>query len=269
MTDILQYTHSESLFHRLHPLTKLTFLGCVIFISILSTDLLVLGAVILLVLISATVSGLSRDIAKTMKFLLFMALVLTMMTILTIPEGEVVGYLIPSAITGSGGPAGPVTTGGILTGLILSMRFTAMILAFQMVIISTQPSDLVRALRLLRMPADYALMILIAVRFIPTIQMEAAHIHEAQLSRGYDPGRGISGCIRSIPPLVVPLVSSSLSRATVIGLTIDLRGYRRPSPQKDIRSLPFTTADRCFICIILSLAGFLAAATAGLFVPLN
>jgi energy-coupling factor transport system permease protein len=69
-------------------------------------------------------------------------------------------------------------------------------------------------------------MFLIALRFIPTLQIEGKRIHEAQLARGYNPGTGLIGKVRSVGPIIVPLVSNALSRANVLGLTIDIRGYR-------------------------------------------
>jgi energy-coupling factor transport system permease protein len=78
----------------------------------------------------------------------------------------------------------------------------------------------------MRMPIDYVLMFIIALRFIPTLQIEGIRIHEAQLARGYNPGPGFMGRIRSVAPIIVPLVSNALLRANVLGLTIDMRGYR-------------------------------------------
>ena len=76
------------------------------------------------------------------------------------------------------------------------------------------------------MPIDYILMFVIALRFIPTLQIEGIRIHEAQMARGYYPGTGFLGKIRSVAPIVVPLVSNALMRSNVLGLTIDMRGYR-------------------------------------------
>jgi energy-coupling factor transport system permease protein len=78
----------------------------------------------------------------------------------------------------------------------------------------------------MKMPIDYILMFVIALRFIPTLQIEGIRIHEAQLARGYNPGTGFIGKIRSVAPIVVPLVSNALMRSNVLGLTIDMRGYR-------------------------------------------
>jgi energy-coupling factor transport system permease protein len=103
-----------------------------------------------------------------------------------------------------------------------------------------------------RIPADYTLMFVIALRFIPTLQIEGKRIHEAQLARGYHPGEGFVGRIRSVAPVMVPLVSNSLSRATLLGLTIDIRGYRSRARTR-LRERTLGIADR--VAIPLMAAG--------------
>ena len=65
-----------------------------------------------------------------------------------------------------------------------------LICAFQLFVISTQPRDIVHTMERMKIPIDYTLMFLVALRFIPTLQIEGIRIHEAQLARGYNPGRG-------------------------------------------------------------------------------
>ncbi len=55
---------------------------------------------------------------------------------------------------------------------------------------------------------------------------EGKRIQEAQLARAYNPGKGIRGKIKSMGPVMIPLVSNALGKANVLGLTIDLRGLR-------------------------------------------
>jgi len=69
-------------------------------------------------------------------------------------------------------------------------------------------------------------MFFMALRFIPTLRFEGQRIHEAQLARGYNPKKGAAGKIRSLTPATIPRVSSSLAKTQVLGLTIDLWGYR-------------------------------------------
>jgi energy-coupling factor transport system permease protein len=99
-------------------------------------------------------------------------------------------------------------------------------------------------------------MFIIALRFIPTLQIEGKRIHEAQLARGYNPGKGLLGKIRSVAPVVIPLVSNALARANVLGLTIDIRGYRTGKRTR-LREFPFSGRDYLVACVLAGLsAGF-------------
>jgi len=97
-----------------------------------------------------------------------------------------------------------VTQWAIEIGLILTFRFMILIFAFQLFLISTQPRNLVHTLEKMKMPIDYILMFIIALRFIPTLQIEGIRIQEARLARGYNPGTGFIGKIRSVAPVVIP-----------------------------------------------------------------
>lgn len=225
MAEILAYVHKDGFFHRLHPFTKIAFILLFGLMSILSTNLLFLFVLVGAILIIAWCSSVASEVLQQFRLIAIMSIILIGITIITIPGGTTLGYLIPSGIPLVGGNL-PVTTGAIEFGLVLTLRFMILICAFQLFVISTQPRDIVHTMERMKVPIDYTLMFLIALRFIPTLQIEGKRIHEAQLARGYNPGTGLMGKIRSIAPVVVPLVSNALSRANVIGLTIDIRGYR-------------------------------------------
>jgi len=125
-----------------------------------------------------------------------------------------------------------------------------LIYAFQLFQISTQPRDLVHTMEKMKITIDYTLMFIIALRFIPTLQIEGNRIHEAQLARGYNPGTGIMGKIRSVAPIVIPLVSNALSRANVLDLTIDIRGYQTAQRTR-LREFPYQHRDYLVISFLI------------------
>jgi energy-coupling factor transport system permease protein len=225
MAEILAYVHKDGFFHRLHPFTKIAFILLFGLMSILSTNLLFLFVLVVAILIISWFASVSSEVLQQFRLIAIMSVILIGITILTIPSGTTLGYLIPPGVPLVGGML-PVTSGAIEFGLVLTLRFMILICAFQLFVISTQPRDIVHTMERMKVPIDYTLMFLIALRFIPTLQIEGTRIHEAQLARGYNPGTGLMGKIRSVAPVVVPLVSNALSRANVLGLTIDIRGYR-------------------------------------------
>jgi energy-coupling factor transport system permease protein len=222
MKEIMQYINRDSFLHRMNPLSKIAAVTGIIVLSVFTTNSTVLGLLVLGVLFASLKAGLHQELLRQLKLLLFLSLTLILLTIFTLKSGETIGYLIPST---SGGLV-PVTTGALDFGTVLSLRFFAMLFAFQLLVITTKPSDLMKALLAIHVPVDYVLMFVIALRFIPSLQVEGQKIHEAQLARGYNPGTGIRGKIKSVKPILVPLVANSLGRTQVLGLTMDMRGYR-------------------------------------------
>jgi len=249
MAEILAYIHKDGFFHRLHPFTKIAFILLLGIMSILSTNLLFLLLLVVAILIIAYGASLSTEVMQQFKLIALMSIILIGLTLITMPSGETIGYLIPSIIPLIGGHI-PITTGAIDFGLVLTLRFMVLICVFQLFVISTQPRDIVHTMERLKIPVDYTLMFLIALRFIPTLQIEGKRIHEAQLARGYNPGAGIIGKIRSVAPIIIPLVSNALARATVLGLTIDIRGYRTGTRTR-LREFAFQKRDYGTIAVLV------------------
>jgi len=225
MAEILQHVHNDGFFHRLTPVSKIVFIMVISLMSIISINLVFLAVLVIALVVIAYLSGLHHEVMHQSKLIIVMSVVFIIITLITMPNGTVLGTVIPISVPLIGGSF-PVTQGAIEIGLILTFRFIILIFAFQLFLISTQPRDLVHTLEKMKMPIDYILMFVIALRFIPTLQIEGIRIHEAQLARGYNPGTGFLGKIRSVAPIVVPLVSNALIRSNVLGLTIDMRGYR-------------------------------------------
>jgi energy-coupling factor transport system permease protein len=256
MAEILAYVHKDGAFHRLHPVTKIAFIFAISIMCIISTSLVFLAALVIALLIIAYLSSLYDEIILQSKIIVMMSIVFIIITLITMPNGTLIGYLIPQGFPVFGGSL-PLTWGAFEVGILLSLRFMILIFAFQLFLISTQPRDIVHTMERMRIPIDYTLMFIIALRFIPTLQIEGKRIHEAQLARGYNPGTGVMGKIRSVTPIVVPLVSNALSRATVLGLTIDIRGYRTAKRTR-LREFPFRGTDYAVTCLMMVTAcGFI------------
>jgi energy-coupling factor transport system permease protein len=255
MQEIMQYIPGDGIFHRVHPFTKLLFTIIIVLLAVLTSDLILLAVLLLVVFLAAWAAGLGRGLTEQIPLLLVLGLMLVLFTVLTMHGGEVIFTLIPSGVPFIGG-ALPVTTGALLFGTILSLRFAVMLFAFQLLVVSTKPGELVTTLRQLKMPIDYTLMFLIALRFIPTLQREGIRISEAQLARGYSPGDGMMGKIKGLRPVILPLILNSLGKADTLGLTIDMRGYRRGRAQAE--KIVFGSLDATVILSAVALAAVIA-----------
>jgi energy-coupling factor transport system permease protein len=225
MSEILQYVQKDGIFHQLNTLTKILFVIVVSIISIFTISIPLLLLVLGILLLLAALGHLHREIFRQFILIAMMSIIMIGLAVITLPNGTVIGTLVPAPVPVIGGSI-PITVGGFLLGLIMALRFAVLVIAVQLFIISTRPRDLIHTLEQLHIPIDFTLMFVIALRFIPTLQIEGKRIQEAQLARGYNPGSGVGGKIQRLIPIMVPLVSNALSRANVLGLTIDIRGYR-------------------------------------------
>jgi energy-coupling factor transport system permease protein len=225
MKEIMQYINRDSFLHSMNPLSKIVAVAGIIFLSVTTTSSEVLALMVLGIFLASLKAELQQELLRQLKLLVFLSLTMVILTIFTLKSGEIIGYLIPPGIFTADGFV-PITTGALDFGAVLSLRFFAMLFAFQLLVVTTKPSDLMKALLVIHIPVDYVLMFVIALRFIPSLQIEGQRIHEAQLARGYNPGKGLHGKVKSLKPLLVPLVANSLGRTKVLGLTMDMRGYR-------------------------------------------
>ncbi len=252
MAEILQYVHKDSFLHRLNPYTKIAFVIVVSVLCLVATNTFFLTLMVLAMLAIAAYSDLLSESLQQLKMIIVMSFIFILITVITMPNGDILGYGIPQGVPFIGGLI-PITIGGLTIGIVLTLRFMILIFAFQLFLISTQPRDLVNAMEKVGLPIDYILMFIIALRFIPTLQIEGQRIHEAQLARGFNPGTGFIGKIRSVAPIAIPLVSNALLRSNVIGLTIDMRGYRT-GKKTHVRERVLATRDYAVLGLLAVVA---------------
>jgi energy-coupling factor transport system permease protein len=141
----------------------------------------------------------------------------------------------------SGGHAvfhrGPIviTRENLLLGAFYGYRLMLLVVATTLMTFTTSPVELTDAIeRLLRpfraigVPAhELALMMTIALRFIPTLLEETEKIMKAQMARGAEFTQGsLLRRARSLVPLLVPLFVGAFRRADALALAMEARGYR-------------------------------------------
>jgi energy-coupling factor transport system permease protein len=234
--EVFQYIDGDTFVHKLNPVVKILFSVFVIVAGVINGDPLVLILLMGIPVVALMTAGMTKDVINQGKMLLVVFAVLILITVLTVRSGEM--YSV--------GGIGLATYDGFLAGVLISLRLGAMFFSFLLLVTTTRPGDLVNTLvSRLRFPMDYALMIMITMRFIPTLQVEARKISEAQAVRGFKPA-GLSDMSRIIGPTITPLLSNSIGRAGSLGHVIELRGYRSSSKIK-FTEIPLKMKD--YLCI--------------------
>jgi energy-coupling factor transporter transmembrane protein EcfT len=135
----------------------------------------------------------------------------------------------------SGLPVG-ITHEGLSRGLLVSWQFLVLVLSGALLTMTTSPSDLVHGLekllhplQRLRIPTqDLAVMVAMALRFVPTFLEELDRIRTARKARGAEDETGrIAERLKASAGLVIPLMTSALRRADELADAMEARGYAR------------------------------------------
>ncbi len=154
---------------------------------------------------------------------------------------------------------------GLEMATYLSLRLVVLVLVGSVLTLTTPPIALTdglawlgRPLRRVRVPTDeLALMVTIALRFIPTLLVELETIMRAQQARGADfRSGGPLARARSLVPVLVPLFVLSFRRADDLALAMEARCYRPGVVRTRLSPLRARAAD----AVLLALTAALIAA---------
>lgn len=101
---------------------------------------------------------------------------------------------------------------------------------------------------------ELALMMSIALRFIPTLMQETDKIMKAQTARGVDFTSGpVKDRVKAVIPLLIPLFVSSFKRAEELATAMEARGYRGGEGRTRYRQLSWGLTDTMMILLLAAL----------------
>jgi energy-coupling factor transport system permease protein len=145
-----------------------------------------------------------------------------------------------------------ITREGLIRGLLISCRLFILILTTSLLTLATSPISLTDGIeRLLSIfkfvgiPAhEIAMMMTIALRFIPTLLEETEKIMKAQISRGADFDSGnIFNRAKNLIPILIPLFISAFRRADELAIAMEAKCYRGGEGRTHYRELKIQRAD--------------------------
>jgi energy-coupling factor transport system permease protein len=153
----------------------------------------------------------------------------------------------------------PFTDQGLATALLFAAGLIQAIMLSMALTFTTTPRDLTRGCQRLARPLkrfnvpveDIAVVLLLAMRFVPLLQIEVRNIVDAQKSRGIDFNQG--GLVvrsRNIAAVLVPALLATLRRGELLADAMAARGFRPGAPRSDYNPLHFSALDCiAFACI--------------------
>lgn len=253
--SIGQYVPGKSVFHRADPRTKLlmTFIYMIIILLINSFIGYAIAFVFLLTAIISSRVGI-RMVLKSLKPLMFLIFFTIILNIIMY-QGK--NLLFSYGII-------KIYKEGILFSIQMVLRIVFLITGASLLTYTTTSIMLTDGLEKLMMPLsiigfpahDIAMMISIALRFIPTFAEETERIMRAQAARGSDfDSRKLKEKIKSFIPILVPLFVSAFRRATDLATAMEARCYRGGKDRTRFRVLKFTKADLILSVIFVIFSG--------------
>ncbi len=253
-----QYFPGTSFIHKLDPRTKI--LATLIYIvAIFFAESPASYAI--LTAFALSVIGASRLpvwlVIKSLKPVWFIAIITLLIHMLTFP-GENIIYQWSLF---------RVTAEGLETGLKMCARLILLLLFSSVLTFTTSPivltdgiESLMRPFKKIGVPAhEIAMMMTIALRFIPTLLEETERIVKAQTARGADFEAGnIFARMKNMLPILVPLFISAFRRADDLAIAMEARCYRGGEGRTAMHELIYKGSDYASLFLVLALTILLA-----------
>lgn len=262
-----QYYPAKSILHRLDPRVKLvsTLLYLISLFLFKSIAGYLVATVFLIGIIKASRVPF-RYIVKGLKPIVMLLMITVVFNLFLQKDGEVVLRIWKLS----------VTTVGLRGAVYMAVRLIYLIIGSSLMTFTTTPNELTDGIEALLHPLnkvhvpvhEVAMMMSIALRFIPILLEETDKIMKAQQARGADFESGnIIQRAKSMIPILVPLFVSAFRRAYDLAMAMEARCYRGGEGRTKMKPLKYQSRDRAaYITMIVYTA---AVVLIGRFVPLR
>lgn len=251
-----QYYPARSIIHKLDPRVKIVLvLALVVMLFVvdsLAGYLVTAGFVILMIIMSEVPF---IFVLKGLKPILYI-LVFTSLLNIFLTDGTIVYKLGFLKITYEG----LILAATMVARLILLVAVTSLLtLTTSPIMLTSAIEKLLSPLKVFRFPAhEIAMMMTIALRFIPTLLEETEKLMKAQSARGTDfMSGGILQKIKAMVPILVPLFINSLKRADELALAMECRCYRGGDNRTSLKTLKITGKDFVAIAVFVIYIAFI------------
>ncbi|WP_085520728.1 energy-coupling factor transporter transmembrane component T family protein [Tuberibacillus sp. Marseille-P3662] len=248
-----QYVPGGSIIHRLDPRAKILTVFLYVVIVFLANNWLTHALSVAFIIVGVLLSRVPlRFIYNGLKPIFILVLITFILNLWLTKTGDPLvewGWLT-------------IYEGGLKQALLISVRLLVIIVSTTLLTLTTTPIAITDALEVLLGPLkkikcpvhEFALMMSISLRFIPTLVEETDKIMKAQMARGVDFFTGsLMKRAKAVIPLLVPLFVSSFKRAEDLAMAMESRGYRGDVGRTRFRKLLWTFRDTMVLVLLLAL----------------
>jgi energy-coupling factor transport system permease protein len=246
-----QHYPTGSFVHRLDPRTKI--IGTFLFMAglFIIRDFIAYAVVIALLLLTIFTAKVPvRYVLKGLRPLMVL-IIMTFLINLFMTRGDIIFQIGPVSMTWE----------GLRQGIFMAFRLIFLIVGTSLLTLTTSPitltdgiEQLLTPLKRIRVPAhELAMMMTIALRFIPTLLEETDKIMKAQMARGADFESGnLIKRAQSLVPLLVPLFISSFRRADDLAMAMEARCYRGGENRTRMKALEWQMSDTAALTLMIA-----------------
>ena len=246
-----QYFPGNSPIHRLDPRTKLIAVTLYIVSLFLAKSFITYGIMFLVLVAAISISKVPfKSIVRGLKPVLFIAIFTAVLNLFYTPGTHVIVKIWVLTLT----------VEGVLNAFFMVIRIMMLIAGTFLLTYTTSPilltdglESLLNPLKKIKVPVhELAMMMSIALRFIPTLIEETDKIMSAQRARGADFESGnLMQRAKALIPLLVPLFISAFRRADELAVAMECRCYHGGEGRTRLRQLKYQARDH--ITLVLSI----------------
>lgn len=247
-----QYVFGRSVIHKLDPRFKMIYTIAFIVLLFVVKNLVGIAAALVITILLYILSGVPfKMVTKSLKPI-WPLLIFTAVLNLFLIKGEVIWQWWRLSVTKE----------GIYFAIMLSLRLVSMFAISALLTYTTSPIELTEAIESLLSPlkwlkvpvGELAMIMSIALRFIPTLIEETDRIMSAQKSRGANIDTGkLTQRIKALVPILVPLFVSAFRRADELALAMECRCYRGGNGRTRLKQLKLHWRDGVAFVLFLAI----------------
>lgn len=255
-----QFFPGKSIVHRLDSRIKLLLTVLFIVMLFIADTFAGLAVGIVFLIFAYLVSGIPlKMIMKSVKPIVPLIIFTGILNLFFISTGDVLVHFWIFKIT----------TGSIKTAIFMVVRIIALIVGTSLLTYTTSPIALTDAierilspLKKIKLPVhEVAMMMTIALRFIPTLVEETDKITLAQKARGADMETGsLLKRAKALVPVLIPLFVSAFRRAEELAIAMECRCYHGGEGRTRLKQLHMAPRDLFAVLICLAAVGAVIAA---------
>lgn len=244
-----QYYPGKSIIHKLDARFKLVLTIALIVVTFVAGNFYSLGLVTVATVFIMIFSKIPvKMYLKTLKSIWFFIILTAVLNIFFIRTGNVVLEFWKISIFDD----------GLKKAVFIAVRIVLLLIVSSALTYTTTPTSLADAIESLLKPLTkiginthtFAMMMTIALRFIPTLIEETGKIMNAQKARGASMEDGsIIKRIKAVIPILIPLLASSIRRATELADAMECRCYNGGSNRTRLNVMKSSTRD--YVALLL------------------